>query len=136
MECYCKILDKDKSPSGEIFIPHNSKVAAEWVLTSATVFVAKMSHSLVGRFKGSQVMYAELQKQYDALKAENDQLKLEIAQAELAKVWLYKKYCTVTCGDGVFILFNVFWCRFKAFCLIAGRIALQPKRVHQVCLHH
>ncbi|CAK9090020.1 Uncharacterized protein SCF082_LOCUS42470 [Durusdinium trenchii] len=85
MECYCKILDKDKSPSGEIFIPHNSKVAAEWVLTSATVFVAKMSHSLVGRFKGSQVMYAELQKQYDALKAENDQLKLEIAQAELAK---------------------------------------------------
>ena len=88
--CYGRIGDVNASPSGDIFIPYQSQTAANWVLSSAMVFVPQMAHSLLSKYEAHMVYANSLQRKHEELQAENkrlkeenEQLKLEIEQLHL-----------------------------------------------------
>lgn len=83
LQWYARIADSNGSPCGDIFIPIQSQNKANWVLTAAAVFVPKMAHSLVQKFEILKNYLQQVEKKYEAVKEENEQLKLQLQQYEL-----------------------------------------------------
>ena len=82
LQCYARIADKNGSPCGEIFIPFQNTTKANWVLTSAALFIPKMAESLLQRWNFLKHHVQEVKKMNEELKMENEQLKLQLQQLE------------------------------------------------------
>ena len=80
LQCYARIADKNGSPCGEIFIPFQNTTKANWVLTSAALFIPKMAESLLQRWNFLKNHVQEVKKMNEELKMENEQLNLQLQQ--------------------------------------------------------
>ena len=90
--CLARIADVNTSPSGDIFIPHQSQTAANWVLTGASVFVPQMTYSLLQRYEAVLRQNQELKVENANLKQENEKLKMQADQLQLELQHLEKKH--------------------------------------------
>lgn len=83
LRCLARIEDANGSPTGNIYIPYQSKEKANWMLSAGVYFLPKMSHSLVQRWELLKRQYLDLQEEMKKLKAENEQLQLQLQQYEM-----------------------------------------------------